>query len=235
MALPSTNLSLDDIYEESLPGYGHPSPLSFTAVTYLNWTEGNAGAAGASQTVNFNPYSMDGQPVSPLGADVLYAFPILDAGVDPTSFAEFQNQQYYFDGTTFDIQYSYNNTLTNSPSPPPGIDNNLNIEVRCYDYNMVYYVHNSFSMNANASTSQGAIQIPGFTTTSFPLVENVYWEIIINASPFNTVSDVQFSVNGTARINTGAIGGGGTYTWQSGGATAGATNSSGIVYDVYIT
>ena len=55
MALPSTGLSLNDIYEESLPGYNHPDPLSFTAVTYLNWTEGNAGAFGASQVVLFNP------------------------------------------------------------------------------------------------------------------------------------------------------------------------------------
>jgi len=92
MALPSTDLSLNDIYEESLPGYNHPNPLSFTAVTYLNWTEGNAGAFGASQAVDFNPYSMDGTPSAPLGADVLYGFPILDAGVDPTNFGEFRGQ-----------------------------------------------------------------------------------------------------------------------------------------------
>lgn len=237
MALPSTNLSLDDIYEESLPGYGHPNPLSFTGVSYLNWTEGNAGATGASQAVDFNPYSMDGQPISPLGADVLYAFPILDAGTDPTSFAEFQNQQYFFDGTTFDIKSSYNNTLNNAPFPPPGVDNNVVVEVYCYDYNMTYQVHSSFSINANAATSATATQIPGFIGSTYPLVENVYWEIRVAANPTNTISNVQFQINSTTRINTGAIAGGPptTFTWQSGGASAGVTNSSGIVYDVVIT
>lgn len=233
MALPSTDLSLNDIYEESTPGYNHPNPLSFTAVTYLNWTEGNAGASGASQAVDFNPYSMDGQPTSGLGDDVLYGFPILDAGVDPTSFAEFQNQQYFFDGTTFDIKFSWNNTLNNAPFPPPGIFNDVTVEVRCYDSNMVYYVHNAFTINAGAATTGGASQIPGFQNFTFPLVENVYWEIVINTNVNNSITNIAFSINGTTRYNAG--GGGGTFTWQSSGASLGFTNGSGILYDIYVT
>jgi hypothetical protein len=235
MALPSTNLSLDDIYEESTPGYNHPNPLSFTAVTYLNWTEGNAGSGGASQTLDFNPYSMDGQPISPLGADVLYNFPILDAGTDPTSFAEYQNNQYFFDGTTFDIKYEWNNPLTNSLSPPPPIINDVDVTVKCYDYNMVYKVHNDFSINALASTSGGPNSIPGGVTTS-PLVENVYWEIDVSVDPTNnSITNIAFQVNGTTRYNTGAISGLNNFTWQSAGASAGVTNSSGIVYNIVVS
>jgi hypothetical protein len=96
----------------------------------------------------------------------------------------------------------------------------------------VYRVHNDFSINANASTSQGATQIPGSVTNS-PLVDNVYWDIIVTTAPGNTISNIAFSVNGTTRINVG--GGGGSFTWQSGGASQGFTNSSGILYDVTVT
>lgn len=234
MALPSTDLSLNDIYEESTPGYNHPDPLSFTAVTYLNWTEGNAGAFGASQVVLFNPYSMDGTPSAPLGADVLYGFPILDAGVNETQFGEFQNQQYYFDGTTFDIQFSFDNTVNNIPAPPPPIDNGVNVEIYCYDYNMVYKVHPDVIINAPGGATVAAAQIPGFQANTYPLVENVYWEIVVNVpDPNNTITNIAFQVNGTTRKNVGPAGG--TFDWQSAGASAGVTNGTGIVYNIYVT
>ena len=234
MALPSTDLSLNDIYEESTPGYNHPDPLSFTAVTYLNWTEGNAGAFGASQTVLFNPYSMDGTPSAPLGADVLYGFPILDAGVNETQFGEFQGQQYYFDGTTFDIQFSFDNTVNNIPAPPPPIDNGVNVEIYCYDYNMVYKVHPDVIINAPGGSTVAAAQIPGFQANTYPLVENVYWEIVVNVpDPNNTITNIAFQVNGTTRYNAGPAGG--TFDWQSAGASAGVTNGTGIVYNIYVT
>lgn len=235
MALPSTGLSLNDIYEESTPGYNHPNPLSFTGVSYPNWTEGNAGSGGASQTLDYNPYSMDGQPISPLGADVLYGFPILDASVpDPVSFAEYQNNQYFFDGTTFDIQFAWSNPLTNSFFPPPPTINDVNVTVKCYDYNMVYKVHNDFSINAPASTSGGPSSIPGGVTTS-PLVENVYWEIDVSVGTPNSITNIAFQVNGTTRYNTGVISGLNNFTWQSAGASAGVTNSSGIVYNIVVS
>ena len=234
MALPSTGLSLNDIYEESLPGYNHQDPLSFTAVTYLNWTEGNAGAVGASQVVLFNPYSMDGTPSAPLGADVLYGFPILDAGVDETAFGEFRGQQYYFDGTTFDIQFSFDNTVNDIPFPPPPIDNGVNVEIKCYDYNMVYEVHPQVNINAPGGASVAAASIPGFQANTYPLVENVYWEIVVTVpDPNTTITNIAFQVNGTTRYNAGPAGG--TFDWQSAGASAGVTNGTGIVYNIYVT
>ena len=234
MALPSTGLSLNDIYEESLPGYNHPSPLSFTAVTYLNWTEGNAGAFGAGQAVLFNPYSMDGTPSAPLGADVLYGFPILEAGVNETQFGEFQGQQYYFDGTTFDIQSSFDNTVNDIPSPPPPINNSVNVEINCYDYNMVYKVHPDVNINAPGGSTVAAGTIPGFQANVYPLVENVYWEIVVNVpDPNNTITNIAFQVNGTTRYNAGPAGG--NFTWQSAGASAGHTSVGGIVYNIYVT
>jgi len=190
-----------------------------------------------SATYTYNGYGMDGSGGGvPLGGNVIYGFPDLSGSIpDPTSFAEFQNNQFYFDGTTFDIKFSFNNTVTNPPPPPPPappINNDVTVQVDCYDYNGVYTVHNSFAINAAGDMSQGAVQIPGGATAS-PLVDNVYWSIQVNTNPGNTINNIAFSVNGTVRINVGA--GGGNFTWASGGASQGFTNGSGILYDVYVT
>lgn len=228
MALPSTNLGLDDIYQESTPGFNTSESLG--DISYNSWAQGPLGSA----TYTYNGYGMDGSGGGvPIGGNVIYNFPDLSSSVpDPTSFAEFQNNQFYFDGTTFDIKLSWNNTLNNTMFPPPPVINDVDVQVKCFDYNGVYKVHNDFSINALAATSAGPQSIPGGVTTS-PLVDNVYWEIIVNTAPGNTISNIAFSVNGTVRINVGS--GGGNFTWQSGGASQGFTDSSGILYDVYVT
>jgi hypothetical protein len=232
MTTPSGQISLDDIWQEPNPGWG--SAESFGDIAYDSWEQGPLGS-------NINIYSGWGNDGSggsvPVGANVIYNVGgALQRGVDPINFANYSNKTYYFDGTTFNIQYSWNNTLNNIPFPPPPVDNNVTVQVNCYDYSMVYTVHPGFNINANAATSGGPSQIPGFSPSFFPLVENVYWSIDVGASPTNTISNVAFSVNGVTRINTGPVGAGSTnFTWQSGGASQGYTNSSGITYDVVIT
>ena len=229
MPTPSGQISLDDIWQEPNPGW--TSAESFGDIAYDSWEQGSLG----SQTNLYNGWGNDGSTmVIPVGANVIYnAGGPLQRGVDPINFANYSNKYYYFDGTNYDIQYSYNNTLNNVPFPPPPIDNNVSVQVDCYDYSGVYIVHNQFAISANGGTSQGATQIPGFSAGTSPLVENVYWSITITTQPTNTISNIAFSVNGTTVYNAG--GGGGSFTWQSAGASQGYTNASGIVYDVYIT
>jgi len=228
MPLPSIDLSLDAIYQESTPGFSTSESLG--GISYNSWAQGPLG----SVAFPYNGYGMDGSGGGvPVGGNVIYNFPDLSSTIpDPTSFAEFQNNQFYFDGTTFDIKFSFDNTLNNTPFPPPGIFNDVTVQVECYDYNGVYPVHNSFAINANAGTSAGAATIPGGATAS-PLVDNVYWAISVTTQGGNTINNIAFSVNGTVRINVGA--GGGPFTWTSTGASQGFTNGSGILYDVYIT
>lgn len=228
MALPSTNLGLDDIYQESTPGFSTSESLG--GISYNSWAQGPLG----SGTYTYNGYGMDGSGGGvPIGGNVIYNFPDLSSSVpDPTSFAEFQNNQFYFDGTTFDIKFSHDNTLNNTFFPPPPVINDVDVKVRCYDYLEVYEVHNVFTINAVANTFQGPTSIPGGATAS-PLVDNVYWEIEVTTQPGNTIGNIAFSVNGITRINVG--GGGGTFNWTSGGASQGFTDSSGILYDVTVT
>jgi len=231
MALPSTNLGLNAIYQESTSGFTGLRKLG--GISYNSWAQGPLG----SNTYTYNGYGMDGSGGGvPVGGNVIYNFPDLDSSVpDPTSFAEFKGNQFYFDGTTFDIKYSYTNPLTNPPPPPPPgqpINNDVTVQVDCYDYNGAYTVHNTFNIIANANTSQGATSIPGGVTNS-PLVDNVYWEIEVFTVAFNTISAIAFSVNGTTVYSAG--GGGGNFTWQSSGASQGYTNSSGIEYNVTVS
>ena len=229
MPTPGGPISLNDLYQEGNPGWS--TQESFSDITYDSWEQGPLG----SGTNLYNGWGNDGSGFgAPVGANVIYNVGgALQKGVDPINFGNYTNKYYYFDGSVFDIKYSYNNTLNNVLFPPPPIINDVNVQVDCYDYNGVYTVHNSFAITANGGAIQSAITIPGFTANTFPLVENVYWSIQINTTPSNTISNIAFSVNGTTVYNAG--GGGGSFTWQSAGASQGYTNGSGIVYDVYIT
>jgi hypothetical protein len=231
MPTPGGPISLDDLWQEPNPGWS--AQESFSDITYNSWEQGPLGS-----NINiYNGWGNDGSGFgAPIGANVIYNVGGgLTQSIDSINFDNYTNKYYYFDGTVFNIQYQWNNTLANVPVPPPGVDNNVTVQVDCYDYNGVYTVHNSFAIAANASTSGGPNPIPGSITSS-PLVENVYWSINVSAAPTNTISNIAFNINGINRINTGPVGAGSTlFTWTSVGASAGLTNSSGILYDVVVT
>jgi len=226
MPTPSGQISLDDIWIEPNPSW--TSSESFGDIAYDSWAQGPLG----SNTNSWNGWGNDG---GNSGNDVIYSVGgYLQQGVDPINFANYSNNYYYFDGTNFDIKFSFNNTLSNPPPVPPNppVNNDVNVQVWCRDYSNTYNVHNNFAINAIASASQSATQIPGGVINS-PLVENVYWEISVTTIPGNTISNIAFSVNGTVKVNAG--GGGGSFIWNSGGASRGFTDSSGILYDIYVT
>jgi hypothetical protein len=229
MPTPGGPISLNDLYQEGNPGWS--TLESFSDITYDSWAQGPLG----SSTNTYNGWGNDGSGGgTPVGGNVIYNVGgALIKDVDAINFGNYTNKYYYFDGTVFDIKYAYNNTLNNILFPPPPVINDVNIQVDCYDYSGTYLVHNSFNITANGGTSQGAITIPGFVANASPLVENVYWSIIINTDPSNTISNIAFKVNSSTVYNAG--GGGGSFTWTSGGASQGYTNSSGILYDVVIT
>ena len=230
MPTPGGPISLDDLYQEGNPGWS--TLESFSDITYDSWAQGPLG----SNTNTYNGWGNDGSGGgTPVGGDVIYNVGgALIKDVDAINFGNYTNKYYYFDGTVFDIKYSWSNPLTNPPPVPPNppVNNDVNVQVVCKDYSMTYNVHNNVAINAPAPSSGGPLSIPGSVVNS-PLVENVYWEIIVNTIPGNTISNIAFSVNGTNCINVGS--GGGTFTWQSAGASAGLTNSSGILYDITVS
>lgn len=230
MPTPGGPISLNDLYQEGNPGWS--AQESFSDITYDSWEQGPLG----SGTNLYNGWGNDGSGFgAPVGANVIYNVGgALIKNTDPINFGNYTNKYYYFDGSVFDIKYSWNNTLNNIFFPPPPVINDVNVQVDCYDYNGVYMVHNTFNINAPGGTaSPGSTQIPGFVANTYPLVENVYWSILVNTTPGNSISNIAFNINGVTVYNAGS--GGGTFTWQSVGASAGLTNSSGILYDVVIT
>jgi hypothetical protein len=229
MLTPSGQISIDDLFQESTPGF--TGTESFGRIAYESWAQGPLG----SNTYTSNGWGGDGSGGGvPVGGNAIYNTGApLQRGVDPINLANYSNKYYYFDGSIYDIKYSYNNILTNTFAPPPPIINDVNVQVDCFDYNGTYTVHNSFAINANAASNLPSTTIPGFTANSSPLVESVYWSIQINTTPGNTISNIAFSVNGTTVYNAG--GGGGNFTWQSAGASNGLTDGAGIIYDVYVT
>lgn len=230
MPTPGGPISLDDLWQEGNPGWS--AQESFSDITYDSWAQGPLG----SNTNLYNGWGNDGSGGgTPVGGNVIYNVGgALIKNIDSINFGNYTNNYYYFDGTVFDIKYEWDNPLTNPPPSPPSppVNNDVNVQVHCYDYSGTYSVHSTFTITANASTSGGPLSIPG-TVTNSPVVENVYWEIIVNTTPGNTISNIAFSVNGVNRINVGS--GGGTFTWQSSGASAGLTNSSGILYDITVS
>lgn len=231
MPTPSGQITLNDIWIE--PNLTWNSSESFGNIIYDSWATGPLG----SNVNSWNGWGNDGSGGGvPIGGNVIYNVGgALQRGVDPINFGNYSNKYYYFDGTTYNIKYSYTNTKNNIIFPPPGVDNNVTVEIRCYDYLGIYNVHNSFIINVNGGTSTTPTQIPGFGFTS-PLVSNVYWWLNVTASFTNTISNIAFSINGTTVVNTGAVSGGTTnFTWTSTGATQGYTNNSGILYDIYIS
>lgn len=224
MTTPSGQISLDDIWQEANPGW--TGARSFGNIAYNSWAEGPLGTTSNS----YNGWGGDG---GNNGKDAIYntGAPLI-WNTDPINFQNYTSKTYYFDGTTYDIQYSWNNTLNNTPVPPPPILNDVSVDVNCYDYSGTYTVHPGFSIPATAATSQGATTIPGFSANTYPLVENVWWDINIITDPSNNINGIDFSINGTVVYTTG--GGGGSFNWNSVGASQGYTNGSGIVYDIYV-
>lgn len=226
MPTPSGQISLNDIWIEPNPSW--KAAESFGDIAYYSWAQGPLGSSANSWNGWGNDGSGGGVPIG--GNAIFNVGGGLTQSVDPINFANYSNKYYYFDGTVYNITYSYNNTLTSSP---PMIDNDVTVQVDCYDRLGVYTVHPSFAINAINNSSIFPTTIPGFSPNSHPLVENVYWSINITTNVNNTIANIAFSVNGTTVYNAG--GGGGAFTWTSGGASRGYTNSSGINYDVYVT
>jgi hypothetical protein len=227
MPTPSGQITLNDIWVEPNPSWN--TSESFSAITYNSWAQGPLGAS----TYAWNGWGNDG---GTNGADVIYnAGGYLQKGVDPINFANYSGLYYYFDQfSNIDITFESDNTVSNPPPAPPAppIDNGITVEVFCYDSTGTYNVHNSFVINAPASTQQGIQSIPG-GSAGCPFVENVYWEIIVSTLPNNTITNIDFKVNGTTRISVGS--GGGSRTWTSTGASQGYSVSSGINYEVVVT
>ena len=236
MATPinTTNVAISEL--QTAPGGSTSSNMSFSDMAQPGWNQGTEG----SNTYPYYCWGL-GYGTAGGGGDCIYGLtPLSGSAYPPFGIGLFRGLIYWFDGTTYDIKFQYSNSKTPPPPPPPPgpppTANDVQISVDCYDSSNNYMVFPTFNINAIANTSTGASQIPGFMADTYPLVRDVYWAITVQTDPvFWPGGSIQVQVNGTTVFSGGLGAGTSNITWQSGGASSGATNASGITFNFVIT
>ena len=233
MATPinTTNEALSEL--QTAPGGSTPSNYRFSLAARDGW---NLGVLGANTTTGYYTWGY-GYGGGGGYLDAIYGLTPPTTGTNPPiALSSWKGLQYYFDGSPFDIQFSWTNNL-NIPGPPtPPSANDVNIDFTFYDSSLTYSVTFGspiMSINATAQGSQAASQIPGFIPDTFPLVKDVYWDVRATTDPVNWAGgQLIIEINGTNVLNTGLTNGANNFDYTSG--SAGATNGTGILIDFLI-
>lgn len=229
--ISTTNVKLSEL--NTAPGGSTGGNMRFVNMAEPSWSQGPVG----SNTYAYYTWGMWGTTA---GDDIIYG---LTAAAGPYKLSHFRGKQYWFDGTTFDIQYRWANTLGIPGPPTPPTSNDVSIEVVLTDSLLNYSIFGGpntppnffFSINAPAQGGQASQQIPGFAQDQYPLVAKVYWIIRVNTDAINFGGgSVDFSINGTLVFTSGLAPGQNDFDYTSGGAQAGTTDGSGILLDFSI-
>ena len=198
MPISTSNIALSELNTE--PGGSTYSNMRFQNLALPGWNEGLLGSN------SFGNYTW-GLNGASSGADAIY-------GLTPTSGAfsigDFSGLQYYFDGSTFNIQYRYSNNLIPPPPPfPPPTSNDVTVEFVITDSALNYSIFggpntppNFFTgLNFPANTSTFSTQIPGFSPNTYPLVRDVYWIVRVTTDAFFGGGSFEFYINSTLIIS----------------------------------
>jgi hypothetical protein len=172
--------------------------------------------------------------------DSIYGLTPPTSGTDPPlALGDWRGLQYYFDGSTFDIQFKFDNQLT-APPPlpppaPPPFANDVNIDFVITDSSRNYSIAGGpnsppnfmFTFGAPAGASQGLQQIGGFVPDVFPLPTDVYWIMRVTTDVmFFGGGSIDLEINGNPVLSAGLTGGVNDFDYTNG--SAGLTNANGI-------
>lgn len=226
--ISTTNVALSEL--NTAPGGSTYSNMRFANLARPGWNEGPLGSNGFS---NYT-WGLDGNSG---GLDAIY-------GLTPTSgqfsLTQFKGLQYYFDGTTFDIQYRYTNNLGVPGPPTPPTANDISVEWVITDSTLNYSIFGGpntppnfyASVNMPANSGQASTQVPGFAADQYPLVRDVYWIIRVNTDALNFGGGtMDFSINSTVVFSSGLIPGQNDFDYTTAGAQAGVTDTAGILLE----
>ncbi len=229
--ISTTNVALSEL--NTAPGGSTYSNMRFVNLARPGWNEGPLGSSAFS---NYT-WGLDGNSG---GADAIY-------GLTPTSgqfsLTQFKGLQYYFDGTTFDIQDRWMNSLGIPPFPQPPSSNDVTIETVITDSTLNYSIFGgpntppnfAWNVNATAQGGQASSQVPGFTPDAFPLVRDVYWIVRVTTDPINFGGgQIDIYINSTLVLNSGLNPGQNDFDSNTAPGIPGQTDSQGILFDFQI-
>lgn len=186
MAIPTTDVSLDDIWTEA--GNTSSQEMEFGTFARISYFEGGNG----SSTYSYNGW---GQYGATSGADRIYPLPTASTDINVDAY---KGLVYFYDGSTYRCSINFNNSLNVPVFPTPPSANDFNITVEFFDSSDTYqYMFGSLGAPAQASGGQ-FIEQAAIT----PLIGIAYWRITIDSDPQGGGGTTLIDINGTNFVNT---------------------------------
>jgi len=231
MAVPSTNVGMDDIYWEAQFGGGSGNPgseIPFETLAGDSYFEGPNG----SSTNSFNGWGQDGNSG---GVNRIYGLSIA-ASPGPFEFNNFKNLVYFYDQNVYQVQLTVFNNLAPPPPPPPPINNDVqDCNLSFYDNSGTYIYLAGNSGGVPTGNSYGPTDI---SQTNAPIIAQGYWYIDVSMDPGFGGGLCDIDINGTNYVGGAGIGGGSNlFDWTTYGAAAvanfGAATGLSVVVTVY--
>jgi len=228
MAIPSTNVYLENIYWEAQFGGGSGNPgsgISFGDLAGYSYFDGSNG----SGTISYNAWGQE----SSGGVNRIYGLPIA-ANPGPYEFNDYKSLVYFYDQSSYQVTLTVINNLAPPPPPPPPINNDVQ------DCNLSFY-DNSGTYLYLAGNSGGVPTFSSFGPTDIsqnntPIIAQGYWYIDLSMDPGFGGGSCDISINGTGYVTGAGIGGGSNlFDWNTYGAAAIANAGSFIGLDVVVT
>jgi len=221
MALPTTNISLGDIYAE--PNGATAANIKASEILKLTYFEGPP----FGSTIAFSAW---GQYGNTAGADRIYG---LTGSNNNNALGDFRGLAYYYDNSSYKVAARIINNKQNPPFPPPPpvYNNNIAIEINLYDSTTTdkYVISGSIPAGSQSDNTNNITSGVG----NEPIIAIGYWEVIVTINEaFPAGGSIDVTINGTSYVSSGLSSNSQTtFRWNDTGATAAPVSSTGQGYD----
>jgi hypothetical protein len=207
MAVPTTNISFDDIYFEA---------NNVNLVTTNNLTTQDLFLYDYFRGPNgLNAIGWNAWGCGNFGVDQIFG-----VTVGGTNWGQFSGLDYWYDNTTRSVKYTVDNTLA-VPVPPARPDeNDCNVFIDLYDSTDTYQYLTSNNITANASTTVGPITFSQAGYGGTPLLYNIYWTITVQSSPSWVTGTMDIDINGAAFATVAINNGTNVFVWNANGGSS---------------
>lgn len=195
MAIGTSNIGINAIYNEANVGAGTPANESAGDLFRYSYFEGPNG----NNTISYKAW---GQYGNTLGSNRIYP---LTATSTNLNFGAYSGLMYYYDNSTYTGSVRVQNMKVAPPFPPPTPPsaNDFVVEVFIYDSTFTYQYMSQTGINANAQPGgydqTFTLSSPGST----PLISQIYWTVNIGTDQFYPGgATVQILINGVSLVST---------------------------------